>query len=96
MRYVATVKDGVIVTKGINYTDFVDPNEIELTEEQYNTISIPCKLVDGEFVPCEYPKCEVVETPIESNIEPTPQDDIDAMMIDHEYRLTLLELGVNE
>lgn len=27
---------------------------------------------------------------------PTAQDDTDAMMIDHEYRLTLLELGVTE
>ena len=26
--------------------------------------------------------------------QPTPQDDIDSMMVDHEYRLTLLELGV--
>lgn len=25
----------------------------------------------------------------------TQQDDIDAMMVDHEYRITLLELGVN-
>ena len=28
--------------------------------------------------------------------EPPAQDDIDAMLVDHEYRLTLLELGVNE
>lgn len=28
--------------------------------------------------------------------EPTPQDDTDAMLVDHEYRLTLLELGLNE
>ena len=28
--------------------------------------------------------------------EPTAEDDTDAMLIDHEYRLTLLELGVNE
>ena len=27
---------------------------------------------------------------------PTAQDDTDAMMVDHEYRLTLLELGVTE
>ncbi len=27
---------------------------------------------------------------------PTAQDDTDAMLIDHEYRLTLLELGVTE
>lgn len=26
--------------------------------------------------------------------EPTPQEDADAMLVDHEYRLTLLELGV--
>ena len=26
--------------------------------------------------------------------EPTAQDDTDAMLIDHEYRLTLLELGL--
>ena len=29
-------------------------------------------------------------------IESSPQDDIDAMMVDHEYRLTLLELGLTE
>lgn len=28
--------------------------------------------------------------------EPTPQEDTDAMLIDHEYRLTLLELGLTE
>lgn len=27
--------------------------------------------------------------------EPTPEEDRDAMLIDQEYRLTLLELGVN-
>jgi hypothetical protein len=27
--------------------------------------------------------------------EPTEQEDNDAMLVDHEYRLTLLELGVN-
>ncbi|MEA4934905.1 MAG: hypothetical protein VB071_15180 [Lawsonibacter sp.] len=26
---------------------------------------------------------------------PTPQEDTDAMMVDHEYRLTLMEFGVN-
>ena len=27
---------------------------------------------------------------------PTPQADTDAILIDHEYRLTLLELGITE
>ena len=30
----------------------------------------------------------------EARNKPTPQDDIDAMTIDHEYRLTILELGL--
>jgi len=34
--------------------------------------------------------------PVEPVDEPTAQDDTDAMLIDHEYRLTLLELGVTE
>lgn len=28
--------------------------------------------------------------------EPTPQDDTDSMLVDHEYRITLLELGVTD
>lgn len=32
---------------------------------------------------------------IEPEFEPSAQDDMDAMLVDHEYRLTLLELGVN-
>ena len=33
---------------------------------------------------------------IEEVVEPSTQDDTDAMLIDHEYRLTLLELGITE
>lgn len=36
---------------------------------------------------------ELLPEPVEL---PTAQDDTDAMLIDHEYRLTLLELGVTE
>ena len=32
----------------------------------------------------------------EVSAEPTAQDDTDAMLVDHEYRLTLLELGITE
>ena len=31
-----------------------------------------------------------------ANPEPTVEEDNDAMLVDHEYRLTLLELGVGE
>lgn len=37
------------------------------------------------------------ETPSEGQeTAPTAQDDTDAMLVDHEYRLTLLELGLTE
>ena len=69
MIYVGTLENDVIVAKGINYTDYIDEREIEFTEEQYNAIPIPCKLVDGEFVSCDYPKFNVVETPEEEKTE---------------------------
>lgn len=34
--------------------------------------------------------------PVETVDEPTAQDDTDAMLVDHEYRITLLELGVSD
>ena len=43
--------------------------------------------INGEYVYDPIPKVEIEP-------EPTPQDDTDAMMVDHEYRLTLLELGI--
>ena len=39
---------------------------------------------------------EVPETEPEPKPEHTAQDDVDAMIVDHEYRLTLIELGVTE
>ena len=38
----------------------------------------------------------VPEPEPEPEPEPTAQADTDAMLVDHEYRLTLLELGVTE
>lgn len=38
----------------------------------------------------------IIEDSTEEEIEYNAQDDTDAMLVDHEYRLTLLELGLNE
>lgn len=38
---------------------------------------------------------EVVEEILEAG-SPSAQDDIDSMLVDHEYRLTMLELGLSE
>jgi hypothetical protein len=46
------------------------------------------RYVSGKFVHDPLP------VPEEPAPAPTAQDDIDALMVDHEYRLTLLELGL--
>ena len=56
MKYAAILYDDVIVAKAKNYNDCINDNEIELTEQQYNTISIPCQLIEGVFVPCDFPE----------------------------------------
>ena len=42
------------------------------------------------------PEPEPVPEPEPEEPEPTPDDDRDAMLVDLEYRVTLLELGVTE
>lgn len=64
---------------------------------------------DGEFVNaieadlmftmayCQTQGFTFEEIPFEQiNPEPTEEDDTAAMLVDHEYRLTLLELGLTE
>ena len=70
MRYTGTIYKGVVISKGITYTDYMDKNEVELTEEQYNTLPIPCKLTNGEFIPCDFPEMESGDVVIEET-EPT-------------------------
>lgn len=38
---------------------------------------------------------ELEQLPPQNPPTPTEQEDISAMVVDHEYRLTLMELGVN-
>ena len=44
-----------------------------------------------EWIPGVMPEPEP-----EAEAEPTAQDDTDSMLVDHEYRITLLELGLTE
>lgn len=48
------------------------------------------RYVNGEFVYDPLPKSEEIDS------TPTPQDDTDSMLVDHEYRLVMLELGLTE
>ena len=53
-------------------------------------------LYDYLYINGEYIYNPISEEKVEIQHTPTPQDDVDSMLIDHEYRLTLLELGLNE
>lgn len=51
--------------------------------DEYETVQRYIPYTDEELAAME-----------EARNKPTQQDDVDAMMIDHEYRLTILELGL--
>lgn len=52
------------------------------------------KLVSGNVVMRSKEEMDRDDTPHAAI--PTAQDDTDAMLVDHEYRLTMLELGITE
>lgn len=67
---------------------------------------VPDNLVSAAWAACGY--CDLVwdgeslvgivptQRPPEPEPAPTPGEDMDALLVDHEYRLTLLELGIWE
>lgn len=72
----------------------VIPDDMETPNLPFGDITV--EDIDGvptvtSWVAGEMPVIEVIP---EAEAEPTAQEDTDAMLVDHEYRLTLLELGV--
>lgn len=97
MKYVMTSRDDIFYEKYIvKDTVALKNGQIEIDKDTYLTIKLPCKLIDMQYVTVdEYPDFGFVSSePEPVQPEPTPQEDMDAMLVDHEYRLTLLELGV--
>lgn len=74
----------------------VVPDDLETANFPFGEIAVG--VVDGKMT---VTKWTPTETPEETEVEettntlmPTAQDDTDAILIDHELRLTMLELGV--
>lgn len=64
-------------------------------EFAYKGMPIVDALPDGDVSDYCYINNELVFNPMaKPEYEPTAQDDTDAMLVDHEYRLTMLELGL--
>lgn len=70
---------------GKDVAKVVDVPGVEAKEawDEYETIQ--------RYVPYTEEELAAME---EARNKPTQQDDVDTMMIDHEYRLTILELGL--
>lgn len=67
MRYFGLIYDDIIINKGLKSKLFtLSDNEIELTEQQFNEIKCPCKLVDSQFISCEIP---IIEEEIDYTLE---------------------------
>lgn len=78
------------VGKGIKAD--IDLSEYDLSGNRINAH----KWENGVLVFDEEHYVEIEEKNAEMTSQPTAQDDTDAMLIDHEYKLTMLELGVSE
>ena len=52
------------------------------------------RVVDGKPVECAAEEIAQQEEALRPVPVPDPQDDMDAMLVDHELRLTMLELGI--
>lgn len=94
MQYVAQTRNDIIVAKFLVSDDYVrQDNELTLTKQQYEDIQLPCTL---GFEPVnEWPTWETQTFEIPKP-EASEEDDITAMVVNHEYKLTLLELGLSE
>lgn len=69
----------------------VIPDNMETPNLPYGDIEV--EDICGVSTVTSWTPREMPEVP-EAEAEPTAQEDTDTMLVDHEYRLTLLELGV--
>ena len=72
----------------------------ELLTEYINTMGFAYLTIEDETVTAVAINQEAYDNYQESIPEPEPpepteEDDVNAMLVDHEYRLTLVELGLN-
>lgn len=77
-----------------------DGRILSIMDERYKTESTPViedypqEVKDGDPYHYRYVDGEWIFDPLRR--EPTEEEDLASLLIDHEYRLTLLELGVTE
>lgn len=91
----ADLTDWVLVEEGAPCDRLNLAQTHYLDKPLYDGAVLRYKLVDGKVVERAAEEIEADKAKLPKP-EPTAEDDTNAMMVDHEYRLTLLELGLNE
>ena len=72
----------------------VIPDDMETPNFPFGEVT--AEEIEGVMTVTSWTPGTIPEPEPEPEPEPTAQDDNDAMLVDHEYRLTLLELGLVE
>lgn len=88
----------VIKYQVLGYTGVFNP-EAEEVEQKECLAGVECAYTEEAYEKAlaeAYNGEVTIEEVADVESEPTAQEDTDAMMVDHEYRLTLLELGLTE
>lgn len=99
MKYIAKSCGGIVYAVFQAAEDYApETDEQEISVQVYEKAALPAVFgEDGALIHTEeepaLPAPAAVELP---EPEPTEEDDAAAMLVDHEYRLTLLELGLTE
>lgn len=88
------VQKEVVKTREVESFD-AEGNPVTVTEEYTETETIAEEREYTMMTVTSMTEGTLPEV-VEQEIAPTAQDDTDAMLVDHEYRLTLLELGLTE
>lgn len=71
---------------------------VVLPDGNYEDMPIVDAFPEGDLYEYRYEAEVFIHDPLPAAPDPGPtaQEDTDAMLVDHEYRLTLLELGLSE
>ena len=101
--YITAVNSSAFMTDTAGWTEIDSGHGDKYHHAQGNYFQLPIitdggalryKLVDGVPVECTEEEIAAQEAALRPVPVPDPQDDMDAMLVDHELRLTMLELGI--
>ena len=92
-----------LIDGGYTESNIADPENWVLIDAGYgdkynlcqgNYFPQPIRTMGGKPLECTPEEIAAQEDALQPVPVPDPQDDMDGMLVDHEYRLTILELGL--